>query len=98
MASDYGMISIPYQDCISIAHSQRAVAAPIPCIEPLVSIPFWAIDSVIVDLIEINFGRRIVNVMFMGWIAGPVPARRINLDDHQLIRGKVWRHDIDNLP
>src|ERR1700677_2541345 len=53
---------------------------------------------VIVNLVQINLPRWIVDVMLVRRITRPIPARSINLDGHQSIGGKCWTHDIDNLP
>src|SRR6202789_1798845 len=53
---------------------------------------------VVINLIQINFSRRIVHVVLVRGITRPISARSIDLDRHQPIGGKCWTHDIDNLP
>jgi hypothetical protein len=38
------------------------------------------LDSVIVNLVQVDFAGRIVYIVLVGGVAGPISARRINLD------------------
>lgn len=54
-------------------------------------------NSVVVNFVQVNFRRRIVHVMLVRRIAGPIPARRVNLNYHQLISRKCRADDIYDL-
>src|SRR5215469_9988325 len=55
------------------------------------------VDPIVIDLIQIDFGGRIVDIMLMWRIARPVPTRRVDLDSDQPVCGKLRGHHIDNL-
>ena len=45
----------------------------------------FVLNPVIVDFVEVDFSGRIVYVVLVRRIARPVSARRIDLDDHELV-------------
>src|SRR5260370_34820297 len=56
------------------------------------------IDPIIINFIEVYFRRRIMDFVFVWWETRPIPGRRVDLNHDQLIRGEIWRNDVDNLP
>src|ERR1700735_4114643 len=54
-------------------------------------------DTVIINLVQINFSRRVVQVMLVRRITRPITAGRVNLDDHELISREIRADDVDNL-
>jgi len=63
--SNHGMVSLMDQDCISIVNGDYGIALPVTAVEPLVSKSPQPIHSVVVNLVEIDFDRWVVNVMFV---------------------------------
>src|SRR5262249_35843167 len=51
----------------------------------------------IVNLVLVHFLWRIVLVMLMRWVAGPISARSINLNYDQLVSGKGGGQNIHDL-
>src|SRR5581483_482027 len=97
MAGDYRMKTVPNQDHIAIPGSDREIARPVPRVEALVSVALRAIDAIVVNFVEVNFGRGVVYVMLVRREAGPVSARGIDLHQHEFIRGKLRRHHVYDL-
>jgi hypothetical protein len=56
--------------------------APIAGVEPLMRISASAIHSVVIDFIELDYGRRIMDVVLLRGIAGPVATGGIDLYHH----------------
>src|SRR5260370_23806170 len=92
------MKTIAYEHSVAIASFHRPLARVLAGVQMLKCKSFRLPNPVIIDLVQIDLGWRIVHVVLVGWIAGPVSARRINLDDHEFVRGKSWHHHIHDLP
>ena len=97
VAGDYRMKAVPNQDHIAITGSNREIALPVARVETLVSVALRAINAIVINFVEVNFGRRVVYVMLVRREAGPVSARGIDLNQHEFIGGKVRRHHVYDL-
>jgi len=58
---------------------------------------FGAVDPVVVDFVEVDFGGGIVDVVFVGREAGPVAAGSVDLDDDEFVGGEVRADDVHDL-
>src|SRR5437773_8628288 len=96
VSGDHRMVTIPDQHRIAVAHGKRQI--PRGTVKPLVSIAFRPVDTVVINLVQIHFGRWSMDIAFMWRVAGPVAAGRVNLNQHNLFGGKAWRHYFNDLP
>ncbi len=55
-------------------------------------------DSVVINLIKINFRRRIVYVVLVRRVTRPISTGRINFNDHKPIRRERRRDHVNDLP
>src|SRR5882757_818302 len=95
---DDGMKTGPHEDRIAILRAESDVASKIGRVETLECKAFFrAADAVVVDFVEVDFGRGIVDVVFVGREAGPVAARSVDLDDDEFIGGEVRADDVHDL-
>src|SRR5690348_5593477 len=58
---------------------------------------FRLLHSIIVDLDQINFPRRIVNVVFMWRITRPVSSRSVNLDYDESVCWEGGSYQVNDL-
>src|SRR5258707_13566296 len=85
---DDGMKTGPHEDRIAILRAEGDVASKIGRVETLECKAFFrAADAVVVDFVEVDFGRGIVDVVFVGRKAGPVAAGSVDLDDDEFVGG-----------
>src|SRR5216684_916993 len=56
------------------------------------------IHAVIIDLVQIDFSRWIVDIMLVRGITRPVSTGSIDLHYHEFVGGKSGRHDVNDLP
>ena len=96
MGCDKRVIAVAHRDHVAVGHPNRGVAPPgINAVEAVaVRIPI----AEIVNLLEVDFARRVVGVVLVRRIRGPVAARREDLAHQQPVRWKRGRHDVDDLP
>jgi len=88
-----------HQDRIAILRAEGDVTSKIGRVETLECKAFFrAVDAVIVDFVEIDFGRGIVDVVFVGGKAGPVAAGSVDLDDDEFVGGEVRADDVQLSP
>lgn len=86
------------EDGVAILRADSDVTREIGGVEALESEAFfWAVDAIVVDFVEIDFGRGIVDIVFVGRKAGPVAAGSVDLNDDKFIRGEIWTDDVDDL-
>src|SRR6266852_6972742 len=95
--SHHRVVSLSYQHGISITNFQSQISRGSRIIEVLKSKAPRISDSVVVNFIQINFGWRVVDIMFMRGIARPVSARSIDLHHNQTVCWKIGTDNIDNL-
>jgi len=55
------------------------------------------VNPAIVNLIQVNFLRGIMDIMLVGRVAGPVAARSIDLYSNQMVGRKLWTDDVNDL-
>src|SRR5713101_1427321 len=91
------MKAIAYEHGVAITSLHRALARVLAGVQMLKRESFRLANPVIIDLVQIDFCRRIVYVVLVGWIAGPVSTGRINLDDHEFVCRKSRHHHIHDL-
>src|SRR5258708_17346496 len=83
-----GMKTGSHEDRIAILRADGDVASKVGRVETLECKAFFrAVDPVVVDFVEVDFGRGIVDVVFVGREAGPVAARSVDLDDDESVGG-----------
>ena len=95
---DYGVVSTVYQNCVPVVRLQDLLAQSVSGIQLLQREAFRLLDSIVVNFIEIDLQRGIVDLVLVRRIAGPVAAGSINLNYHQFIRWKSGWHDVYDLP
>src|SRR5260370_5569511 len=92
------MITGPYQYRVTIFGTDRNVLCAVRRIQPLQGQSFvWMVDAVIVAFVEVHLLRRIMHVVLVRRIAGPVTTWRVHLDHHQFVRGEVGTNDVHDL-
>src|SRR5258707_952654 len=95
---DDGMKTGSHEDRIAILRAESDVASKIGRVETLECKAFFrAVDAVVVDFVEVDFGRGIVDVVFVGRKAGPVAAGSVDLDDDEFVGGEVRADDVHDL-
>src|SRR5580704_5117164 len=97
-SGDYRVKAAVYQHGLAIFDLQSLIGAVLPGIKVLHRKTVRLAEAVIINLIQIDFARRIVHVVLVGGPARPIPAGCINFNYHQLIRWKRGRDDVHNLP
>ncbi len=86
------------EDRVAILCADGDIAGEIGRVEALESEAFFrVVDSVVVDFVEVDFGGRIVHVVFVGRKTGPVAAGSVDLDDHEFVGWEVWADDVNDL-
>src|SRR5258705_6781985 len=94
---DDGMKTGSHEDRIAILRAESDVASKIGRVETLECKAFFrAVDAVVVDFVEVDFGRGIVDVVFVGRKAGPVAAGSVDLDDDEFVGGGVRAGDVQD--
>src|SRR5258708_16151704 len=79
---DDGMKTGSHQDRIAILRAEGDVASKIGRVETLECKAFFrAVDAEVVDFVEVDFGRGMVDVVFGGREAGQVTAGSVGLDE-----------------
>src|SRR5258708_19973050 len=87
-ARDDGMKTGSHEDRIAILRAEGDVASKIGRVETLECKAFFrAVDAVVVDFVEVDFGGGIVDVVFLGREAGPVAAGGVDLDADEFVGG-----------
>ena len=66
-------------------------------VKPLQPIGVWVLETVVVDLLQLDFNRRAIRVVLVGRITGPVARGREDFTDEESVGGKIRGHDVDNL-
>src|ERR1700682_4798195 len=67
------------------------------CVEMLERKSFGLSDSVIINFVEIHFGWRCMNVVFVRRVTGPISAGGVDLHCDKPISGKTGRNHIHDL-
>lgn len=86
------------KDGVAILRSDGDVTREIGGVEALEREAFFrTVDAVVVDFVEVDFGRGVVDVVFVGRKAGPVAAGSVDLNGDKFISGEIWTDDVDDL-
>src|ERR1700751_3102796 len=86
------------EDRVAILRANGDVMREIGRVEPLQrEALFGMIDAVIIDFIQVHFGGRIVDVVFVRRKARPVTAGSVDLDDDEFVGWEIWTDDIHDL-
>src|SRR4029077_11064876 len=70
------------------------IEPPVARIHALDRIAFGPIDPVVVELFQVHFPGRVVYIVLVRRIAGPVTAGGINLHNQEPLSGKLWRDNV----
>ena len=89
------VIAAAHRDDVAVRDADRCIA-PLS-IDAMEAVTVRVAVAEIVDLVEIGLARRIVDVVLVRRIAGPVAARREHLAHQQTVGRKGRRHDVDDL-
>ena len=84
----YGVVPIPDQDHVTITHLYQFVARAIGRIEILQRKAAPVPHAVVVDLIQIDFLRWLMHIVFVRRITRPVATRSVDLENNQLVGRK----------
>jgi len=74
MACHHGMISITHHDEVTVVHRKRYIAPPVLGIQALVGVGSRLAHSIVVNLVQIHFAGRGVNIVLMGRKARPASS------------------------
>jgi len=91
------VIAFRHQNKLSVAHCERFVNAAVSGIDLLNRKTFRALDAVVVNLFEVHFRGRVIDIVFVGRKAGPIALGREDLHHQQAMRGKLRRNHGMNL-
>src|SRR5215510_87996 len=93
-----GVITFGYEHKLTVTHGQCCVDPAVGRVNFLNGIAIRMAYFVVVNLLQIDFIRRVVDVVFVRRIAGPVAAWSVDLDYEQSLSGKLRRQDMVDLP
>ena len=95
---DDRVVALRDQDQFAVAHREGLVDAAVGGVDLLDRVAFGTVDPVVVDLFEVDLAGRIVDIVLVRRIAGPVAAGRVDLQISRRCAGKsglsmwlIWR-------
>src|SRR5258708_4053219 len=91
------MIPAVNQYRVAISRLKRLVAAIRTGVQMLKCKALRLADAVVINLIQVDFARRIVNIVLVRRITSPVPTRRINLNRHKFVSWTALSDNVTNL-
>jgi hypothetical protein len=81
-SSDHGMIAVPHQNCVAIVHLEYRTPRAVGAIKVLEGKGARLLHAVVIDLIQVYFGRRVVDLVLVRGITGPIATGGVDLDHH----------------
>jgi hypothetical protein len=96
-SGDDGMKPAVHKDDIAVAGFECAFAGMLARVEVLKSEGVGLAHAVIVNLVQVDFAGRIVHVMLVRRIAGPVSAGRVHLNNDEFVGRERGRDDVHDL-
>jgi hypothetical protein len=91
------MVAVPDEHGIPVPNLQRQISRGARIVEVLKGEAFRSVNPVVVNLVQVNFLWRIVDIMLVGRVAGPVSARSVDLHCDQTVGRKFWTDDVNYL-